>query len=126
MIDANRMDDLARLYKLFAIVPTGLPTLKRSLRDSIIRRGKELNDVSVGAGTADAEEGGAVQAEAKDKGKAKAPANTGVLPAIKWVQGVLDLKDRFDLTWKEALKGDREVEAAINEVRVFLLQSVYT
>ncbi|KAG2017666.1 ubiquitin ligase SCF complex subunit Cullin [Coprinopsis cinerea AmutBmut pab1-1] len=111
MIDANKLDDLSRLYRLFMQVPTGLPVLRKSLRESIIRRGKELNDASLGAGTADAEGDG--PREEKGKGKAR-PVNT-VLPAVTWVQDVLALKDRFDQVWKEAFQSDRDLEAAINE-----------
>ena len=55
MIDSDKRDSLSRLYRLFAMVPTGLLTLRKALRDSIIRRGKELAASSAG-GNVDAEE----------------------------------------------------------------------
>ncbi|KAH6913074.1 ubiquitin ligase SCF complex subunit Cullin, partial [Coprinopsis sp. MPI-PUGE-AT-0042] len=111
MIDANKIEDLSRLYLLFSKVPAGLPAINQSLRESIIRRGKEINGISLGAGTAEAD-----AEPAQNKGKAKAPPRDAALvAAVKWVQDVLDLKDRFDRIWKEAFNNDRDVEASMNE-----------
>jgi cullin 3 len=116
MIDHDKKDDLSRLYRLFVMVPAGLPTLRRALRESIIRRGKELATASATGG---ADVGGDEDAEdAKSKGKAKAP-NVGAQTlqiALKWVQDVLDLKDKFDALWTQAFQNDREIESSINEV----------
>ncbi|KAJ2917406.1 hypothetical protein MD484_g3007, partial [Candolleomyces efflorescens] len=119
MIDTHKLDDLARLYRLYLPVPTGRQCLKKALRESILRRGKELNESSLGpaVGEADVEDGleeNSSKRKEKVKSKARIP-NTNALPAIKWVQDVLDLKDRFDSVWKEAFQSDREIEGAINE-----------
>jgi cullin 3 len=112
MIDADKIEDLARLYRLYKMVPEGLPCLRRSLKESIARRGKEINDTSLGADSFDVNVGGE-----GDRGKAKArPPNAGALPAIKWVQDVLDLIDKFDSLWKRAFDNDREIESSLNEV----------
>jgi cullin 3 len=120
MIDTHKLGDLARLYRLYLPVPNGRQCLKKALRESILRRGKELNESSLGpaVGEGDVEDG---QEEDSSKRKAKAKAripNTNALPAIKWVQDVLDLKDGFDSVWKEAFQSDREIEGAINEVNL--------
>ncbi|TFK28108.1 Cullin-domain-containing protein [Coprinopsis marcescibilis] len=117
MINLNALDDLSRLYRLSIRVPTGVPTLKRALHDSAIKRGKELNDISLGSGTADVEGEGAKEDEAsnKAKGKGKARLPNTALPAVTWVQGVLDLKDRFDRIWTEAFKSDRDIEVSLDE-----------
>ncbi|TFK40341.1 Cullin [Crucibulum laeve] len=115
MVDTNKMEDLFRLYTLVIKVATGLSCLKRALKASVARRGKEINDISLGAGTADQDvEEDAQSSKQKGKPKARAP-NAGAQPATKWVQDVLDLKDRFDLIWKKAFRSDREVETALNE-----------
>jgi cullin 3 len=54
----------------------------------------------------------------KGKGKAK-PKMTGpqtLQQALKWVQDVLDLKDKFSRVWSEAFNSDRELETAMVEV----------
>lgn len=119
MIDADKIEDLARLYRLYKMVPEGLPCLRRSLKESIARRGKEINDTSLGAESFDVNIGGEGDGglRSQDRGKAKArPSNVSALPAIKWVQDVLDLKDKFDSLWKRAFDHDREIESSLNEV----------
>ena len=120
MLDTDKLDDLSRLYRLFSMVPEGLPTLKRAIRDSIVRRGKEINVSGVAA------DGGEVDEEDEDprgKGKGKARAtHSGAQTlqlALKWVEEVLALKDKFDAVWTRALRGDRELESGMNEVCVF-------
>lgn len=124
MVDTERTADLARLYRLFITVPTGLPCLKRSLKDSIAHRGKEVNRVSLGADSGDmdldpdVDEG--ERAKNKGKGKARPPANGAAQKlalALKWVQDVLDLRDKFDAVWKSAFNCDRDIESALNEVK---------
>ncbi|EIW83862.1 Cullin-domain-containing protein [Coniophora puteana RWD-64-598 SS2] len=134
LIDLNRLDDLSRLYRLFTMVPPGLPTLRRALKDSILRRGREINQASTSAdamqaaaAAADAMQAAAAAADddadvedaAKGKGKGKAreaPAGSQMLSmALKWVQDVLDLKDKFDYLWKQSFDGNREIEGTLNE-----------
>ncbi|PPQ69073.1 hypothetical protein CVT26_003548 [Gymnopilus dilepis] len=113
MIDNNQFQDLERLYRLCLKVPTGLPTLRSSLKTSIVRRGKEINSTSLGDDLVDIE-GEAPPEKSKDKGKAKAKAS-GLETAINWVQDVLSLKDRFDLVWKTSFDSNRDVESTLNE-----------
>lgn len=133
MIDLDKVEDLSRLYRLFTIVPTGLPILRRSLKDSILRRGKDINQSSISSEVAedvdvDVDEVDTTVTASKGKGKGKAraqgPPQTLTL-ALKWVQDVLDLKDRFDRLWKQAFGSHREVEGALDEVftcgRIFLV-----
>ncbi|KAI0331890.1 Cullin-domain-containing protein [Cubamyces sp. BRFM 1775] len=121
MIDSNKIDDLARLYRLFVRVPAGLPCLRKSLRETVIRRGKEINDSSTGSAAdgAESQDEDAAETSAKGKGKAKArPPNAGAQTlalALKWVQDVLDLKDKFDTIWSKAFQNDRELESGLNE-----------
>jgi cullin 3 len=124
MIDLDKVEDLNRLFRLFTMVPTGLPTLRRSLKDSVLRRGKDINqssftpdlaeDVDVDGDDADTT---AIGSKGKGKGKARAQGPPQTLTsALKWVQDVLDLKDRFDRLWKQAFEYNRELECALNEV----------
>ncbi|TCD68497.1 cullin-3 [Steccherinum ochraceum] len=116
MIDLDKLNDLSRLFKLFMMVPDGLQTLKRATRESVIRRGRDINSASVpNDGTdppVDEDPGG------KGKGKAKArptPASQTLTLALKWVQDVLDLKDKFDQIWSKAFRSDRDLEGTLNE-----------
>lgn len=128
MIDTEKTDDLARLYRLFSPVPTGLSCLKKSLKNSIVFRGKEINRVSLGVdpGDLDVDVEDDDAERAKRRGKPRSQLNGPVQKlalALKWVQDVLNLRDQFITVWKVAFKSDREVESAINEVTTLL---VYT
>ena len=115
MIDTDKSEDLSRLYDLFIMVPIGLPTLRRAIRDSIVRRGKELTAVAGTAG-ADADEDEAGDIRGKGKARAVGGAAQNLQIALKWVQDVLDLKDKFDAVWVKAFRMDREIETGLNEV----------
>ncbi|TFY63803.1 hypothetical protein EVJ58_g3035 [Rhodofomes roseus] len=119
MIDLDKIDDLARLYRLFVMVPAGIPTLRKALRETIIRRGRDINSASLSLEGEEAQEDEDVEKSSKAKGKGKARAgNAGsqVLSlALKWVQDVLDMKDKFDKTWSGAFQSDRDVESSTNE-----------
>ena len=120
MIDTDRIQSLTLMYKLFRRVATGLTIIRRAFKESIIRRGSEINSDS---------EFGVVEepagAESSSKGKAKAkPRVTGthtLQQALKWVQDVLELKDKFSRVWSEAFSSDRDLETAMVEVRAFIM-----
>ena len=121
MIDHDKIDDLSRLYSLYSQVPDGIPCLRRSLKTSIERRGTELNNVSLegrelGEGGAEDE----LDPSSKGKGTAKTrPPNAGahgLSLALRWVENVLRMKDKFDGIWETAFKSNREIESGLNEV----------
>jgi cullin 3 len=107
MIDLGKIDDLARMYKLFIMVPSMAKRLRTALKESITRRGREINNASLG--TVTGSDGQTVTAAPKSAAQ--------VLElALKWVQDVLDLKDKFDGVWKQAFRADRDIESTLNEV----------
>ena len=117
MIDGNKISDFSRLYRLFLMVPAGLPCLKASLKASIARRGKEINDASMGEDSdVDVENLGESSKKAERSSKGKGKASPGIQPAIDWVQAVLSLKDKFDTVWRDAFQSSREVESTLIEV----------
>jgi hypothetical protein len=67
-------------------------------------------------------EDGDVAAVEGAKGKGKPTKELGgtavaLANAIRWVQDVLDLKDKFDGVLRDAFAGDKGIQTAINEVR---------
>lgn len=123
MLDADRIDDLRRMYTLFMRVPdqVGKDALRIALRESVDARGKAIND---GAASTSADGAPGVDGDEEDdpKGKGKAKAKppsaqaTALAQALRWVQDVLDLKDKFDVILDSAFGGDKQVQASINEV----------
>ncbi|WVQ83655.1 hypothetical protein IAT38_005798 [Cryptococcus sp. DSM 104549] len=124
MLDQNRFGDLRRLYTLFLRVPDdeGKKQLRNALYADIEDRGKAVNAGTVdGAGPSSLGQDGdqpmdGDAGDAKGKGKAKAtPGATPLSAALRWVQDVLDLKDKFDKILELAFEGDKQVQMTINE-----------
>ncbi|KAI6102086.1 Cullin family-domain-containing protein [Pisolithus sp. B1] len=121
MIDLDKIEDLNRLYRLFETVSPGLPTLRRALKASVLRRGKEINQVSACTESGEATDADPDKAETetgkvngKAKGRVGGQPQTLIL-ALKWVQDILELKDKFDRLEKEAFLCNREIESALHE-----------
>ncbi|KAF8501525.1 Cullin-domain-containing protein [Russula emetica] len=119
MIDHDKLEDLSRLYNLYSLVLEGIPALRRSLKTSIQRRGMDLNTASMEGrelGDGDAEDDLDPSAKGKGKAKARLPTSAhGLALALRWVEGVLQLKDKFDGIWETAFKSNREIESGLNE-----------
>ena len=115
MFDIDRYDDLARLYRLCIMIPTGLATLRRAMKESILRRGTELNQSD--EDDKPAEDPTTENEPTKNKGKAKQNNTAPADAAAKWVEDVLSLKDKFDKIWKDCFSGNHDIETSLNEVR---------
>lgn len=115
MVDLLKVEDLACLYRLCSGIVTGLPCLRRALKDTITRRGKDINRLSVVVDEVDEEQVGVEEGDAKRKGRI-AKIKSANIGASKWVQEVLNLKDKFDTIWKNCWQCDREIESSMNEV----------
>lgn len=129
MVDGDNVDDLARLYRLFGLVPTGHKELRQHLKDDVRRRGEKINAAVLAPAMvpvdapppADGNETAAAST-AKGKGKAKegaagggAAAASALQIALRWVQEVLDLKDKLDALLVGGFGEDRRVQTSINE-----------
>ncbi|KAF9292151.1 Cullin-3 [Mortierella alpina] len=93
----NRKEDLERMFRLFSRVPKGGRELQDGVAEHIKECGKAIN-TNVKA-----------SAEGAEKG-----ALAGVTLALRWVQEVLDLKERFDTILVSAFGKDKSFETAIN------------
>ena len=114
MIDADKIQSLTLMYKLFKRVATGVPSIRKAFKESIIHRGSEINSNAEFDDTEEPEGG----SSSKGKGKAKQRvAGSQTIQALKWVREVLELKDKFRHVWSEAFNSDRELETAMVEVR---------
>ncbi|CBQ68511.1 related to Cullin-3 [Sporisorium reilianum SRZ2] len=123
MLDEDRKHDLARLYTLFNKVNGGPQTLRLGLKSYIATKGKLIND----AVTSQSDSAAAADAPGDDasssKGKAKDKSNTDAAEAstpqaataIRWVEDVLDFKNKFDAILDTAFVKDTGCETAINE-----------
>ena len=123
MIDTDRIQSLTLMYKLFKRVESGTSAIRKAFKDSIVRRG---NEISMNTDFDAADEAGMGEGGSKGKGKAKLKM-TGpqtLQQALKWVQDVLDLKDKFSRVWSEAFGSDRDLETAMVEVWPVVMHSL--
>ncbi len=118
MIDNDRIDDLRILYLLVSRVDTKKEALRTALSVRVIELGNVIEetlkctDFST-AQQADAEEA----ADGAEKAKAK-PLNAAAqhtAAAIKWVDDVLMLKDKFDRLWSECFEEDLLIQTALTK-----------
>ncbi|CAD6563777.1 MAG: Cullin-3 [Tremellales sp. Tagirdzhanova-0007] len=131
LIDSDRVQDLRRMYILFLRVPVhvGKDALRLALRLDIEERGKTINEGAAlepeagpsGAPAQDGEPNMDLDGDISTKGKGKArpvPAGSVAIAlssALRWVQDVLELKDKFDRILDQAFGGDKAVQTSINE-----------
>ncbi|KAI0875987.1 Cullin [Hypoxylon argillaceum] len=116
MIDNDRIDDLSILYSLVSRVDDKVPALRNALAVRVMELGNEIEqnlnntDFSI-VQVADTEE----PAGDGEKPKPK-PLNASAqltAAAVKWVDDVLRLKDKFDQLWVACFDRKAVIEAAL-------------
>ena len=121
LIDQDKRDDLARLYRLSRRVPDGAQLFRRAIKDWVITRGQSLADNTAADTPVVAEEADADVGKGKGKEKEREPAAAGIASALTWVQGSLDLKDKMDRLLANAWEGDLSFQTSINEVSIYMM-----
>ncbi|KAK0657087.1 Cullin [Cercophora newfieldiana] len=121
MIDNDRVEDLSILYELIARVDPSMTPLKGTLQSRIMELGLEIEknlkntDFSApsNGGGADGEE--AAETAEKSKAQPLTAAAQQTAAAIKWVDDVLFLKDKFDNLWTNCFREDLILQSAITK-----------
>ncbi|KAL6403520.1 hypothetical protein AUP68_12874 [Ilyonectria robusta] len=114
MIDNDKIDDLSILYRLISRVDEKKIALRDILQRRVVELGIEIEntlkstDFSTAQG--DGEEGGD-----GEKAKALNPAAQQTAAAIKWVDDVLRLKDKFDNLWSQCFQNDLILQSALTK-----------
>ncbi|KAF1963248.1 Cullin-domain-containing protein [Byssothecium circinans] len=112
MIDNDRRSELNLIYELNARVDTQKAEVTRAIQKRLVDMGTEVNNSAIAASQAPAPvptiEGGEKSKPAQDKS-----LNQQTVAAIKWVEDVLVLKDKFDRIWRESFKSDNLLQTAI-------------
>ncbi|KAL2827141.1 Cullin [Aspergillus cavernicola] len=115
MLDNDRLDSLAKIYTLSARVDPKKSHLTAAVQKRVIELGREINAASVALAQAPApsksttaDAGG----QKKDKEKEK-PINQLTTSAIKWVDDILALKNKFDGILGKAFQKDQVLLSAI-------------
>ncbi|PVH99033.1 Cullin-domain-containing protein [Periconia macrospinosa] len=115
MIDNDRRDELNMIYELNARVDEQKAEITRAIQKRLVEMGTEINNDAIsasqvsGSAAAPTAEGGEKSRSAvQEKGQ-----NQQTVAAIKWVEDVLVLKDKFDRIWKESFQSDNLLQTAI-------------
>ena len=119
MIDNDKTDDIAIMYELVARVDEKKETMRNILQARVVALGLEIEnalkntDFSVAPGGAGELDDG--EAPPADKGKAptRTAAAQQTAAAIKWVDDVLLLKEKFDRLWRRCFEGDLIIQTTL-------------
>lgn len=113
MIENDRLNELNLIYDLNTRVDDKKTEVIRAIQKRIVDMGTDVNNDALVASQAPPP---AAAAEPTDKQKGSAPEknlNSQTIAAIKWVEDVLALKDKFDKIWKDAFESDALLQQAI-------------
>ena len=118
MLDNDRLNDLEMIYELSARVDPKKVELSKAVQNRIVNLGTEINNATKllqaqqrpsapNGDKADAED----KTEEKDQGK---PVNQQTTAAIKWVDEVLQLKQKFDNVLEIAFHADQGLQTGFS------------
>jgi len=117
MIDNERYSELKDIFELEARIDPRKTNLTKAVQQRIVDLGTDINKAVVLAADAPpAQQDGEASAD-KTKAGEKAKTSSGnqhTFAAIKWVQEVLLLKDKFDTLWKMSFKSDQLMQSALS------------
>jgi cullin 3 len=113
MVDNDRLEELNLVYDLNERVDDRKTEVTRAIQKRIADMGADINNDAIAASQAPPP---VLAADPAEKGKGAAPEkslNQQTVAALKWVEDVLALKDRFDRMWKDAFVSDPLLQQAI-------------
>lgn len=118
MIENERIDDLTTLYELISRVDPRKEPLKNALQHRIVELGTEINNLISNtdfAAASTVQEGGEEPGESAEKTKKVGSAAKQTAAALRWVEEVLKLKDKFESIWTMCFNSDMTLQTAITK-----------
>lgn len=115
MIENDRYGDLATLYELISRVDAKKTPLRHAIQSRVVALGLEINKIiqETDFSAAAAEEGEAGEGPSKPAKKNQGSVMT--TGALKWVEEVLRLKDKFDRMSSECFNSDLLLQTSITK-----------
>ena len=116
MLDNNRLDELEMIYDLSGRVDPRKEELKRALQKRIIELGSDINTAATNnsqAQTINNTKQDSDKAEGDGKPFEK-PVNQQTAAAIKWVDDVLQLKQKYDTVLIVAFQSDQGLQTELS------------
>ena len=120
MIDNDRIEELSLVFDLNQRVDDHKTELSRAIQRRVIEMGGDVNNAAVAASQTHPAKDVETRDETKDeasgeKGKPSADrmVNQQTVAALKWVEDVLILKDKFDRIHRDSFASDQTLQTAI-------------
>ena len=114
MLDNDRLNELEMIYDLISRVDPKKEELKQAVSQRIVELGNEINNAASSIPAAPP----AKPTEDKGEGESKAPADKPIsqqtVAAIKWVDDVLQLKEKYDNVLAIAFQSDQGLQTAFS------------
>lgn len=113
MVNNDKYTDLALVFDLENRVDAKKPELTKAMQRIICETGASVNTAAQAFSTAQPAPGQPLEdGEEKPKAPADRAINQQTSAALKWVEDILDLKDRYDRIWKIAFQADQVLQSA--------------
>ncbi len=113
MLDNDKLEELKLLYKLVARVDPEKKVLKEMACGRLVELGKEVNANLKNPVIAQPQENGDPSTSGAAAVQQERQANNATALAIKWVDDVLTLKDKYDRIWDLSFNEDKGIQTAI-------------
>lgn len=112
MVNNDKFDDLALVFDLESRVDARKTELTKAMQRIILDFGTSVNNAALSISTA---QPGAPNEEGEEKPKApvERAVNQQTVAALRWVEDLLALKDRFDRIWRIAFQSDLVLQTVI-------------
>ena len=115
MVDNDKLYELGLVFELEARVDQRKPELTKAMQGIIYNMGNEINNTATTTAQAPPPQTTG-QDDQDNDGKKPGSArqiNQQTVAALKWVEDILALKERFDNIWKTAFKSDQTISTAL-------------
>ena len=115
MVDNDRIDELSMVFDLSARVDPKKSDLKAAVQKRISETGHEINMAAKQAAQAapvKAVPDTAPKADGCGKPLQERTLNQQTVAAVKWVDDVLRLKDKYDAIYRQSFREDKDLQAA--------------
>lgn len=111
MIDNDRIEDLSLLYRIVGRVSDGIDKVKKIMQARIVELGLEIEKALKDANFSAQQPG----AEGEEAAKPLTGSARVTAAAVKWVDDVLKLKDKFDTFLHGCFQSDKILESALTK-----------
>ncbi|TGZ78661.1 Cullin-domain-containing protein [Ascodesmis nigricans] len=115
MLDNDKIDDLKLMYMLILRVDPDAKIMKEMVSARIVEQGKDVNSnlQNAPAEAASTAPGVPSTSAAAAAAKDEKAASSATAMAIRWVNEILMLKDKYDKIWESAFHKDKSMQTTI-------------